>query len=390
MAGQPITLEFDGGGTLIEDIRELAAATRGLSDVHAKAQAAIQSDLSKSAEKAIGFARNVDAAADIVVSLGREAARGGAAQLGKSLDASAKSAAQLGSNMEKAGRSAMQAGQQGARGAQQLGRGIVLNQQQAQQAVKLTAEQYRIIQEEIRAAGIESEELTQTIAEAVAELAEAGVTADDLAPSIEPAVDSAESLQRQLREAKKEAGRLAAEFGLDSEQALAAQRRVAELTDQVGDLNARFDSFNPDKKFEALNQVVFSLQGGLFATQSIIQSIAGENEGLQKSISFVQTLLFASQGLQTLVGGLGDSLKTLRASLLGAAAAQEAQAGAAGASATATAASGTAAAGASGGFRVLTTSVRAFTASLLTNPIFLAVTAIAALAFAMADRKSVV
>lgn len=383
MAGQPITLDFETSGSLLEDIRALADAARGLGEVHAKAQAGIQADLTKSSEKAIGFSKSLDVAGDTVIAIGREASRGGAANLGKSLESAAGSAAKLGTGMEKAGKAAVTAGQQGARGARQLGRAVQQSQAEAQASVKLTADQYVIIQQEIREAGIESEELTQAIAGAVEELAAAGVTADELAPSLEPAVGSVESLQRELRKAKLEAGKLAAEFGLDSEQALAAQRRVAELTDEVGDLNARFDAFNPDKKFEALNQVAFSLQGGLFAVQSLVQSIAGENEGLQRTITGVQTLLFASQGLQTLIGGMGDALKTLRATLLGTAAAQEAQAAAAGQSAVATAASGTAAAGASGGFRILTTSVRAFTVSLLTNPIFLAVAAITALGFAI-------
>lgn len=383
MAGQPITLEFEATGTLVDDIRALADATRSLGEVHQKAQAGIQADLSKSAEKAMGFSRSLDEASETVIALGKEAARGGAAQLGKSIGTAAAAADKLGTGMEKAGKAAVAAAQQGARGAQQLSRGVVQSQQNAAAAVKLTAEQYVIIQQEIREAGLQSDELTQAIAQSVEELAAAGVTADDLGPSIEPAVESAESLQRQLAAAKKEAGALAAEFGIDSEQALAAQRRVGELSNSVDSLAQRFEAFDPGKKFEAINQVAFSLQGGLFAVQSLVSSLAGENEGLNRTIATVQTLLFATQGFQSLIGGMGDALKTLRATLLGTAAAQEAQAAAAGQSAVATAASGTAAAGASGGFRILTTSVRAFTVSLLTNPIFLAVAAITALGFAI-------
>ena len=383
MAGQPITLDFETSGSLLEDIRALADAARGLGEVHAKAQAGIQADLTKSSEKALGFSKSLDVAGDTVIAIGREASRGGAANLGKSLETAATAATKLGTGMEKAGKAAVAAAQQGARGAQQLSRGVVQSQQNAAAAVKLTAEQYVIIQQEIREAGLQSDELTQAIAQSVEELASAGVTADDLAPSIEPAVDSAESLQRQLAAAKKEAGALAAEFGIDSEQALAAQRRVGELSNAVDSLAQRFEAFDPGKKFEAINQVAFSLQGGLFAVQSLVSSLAGENEGLNRTIATVQTLLFATQGFQSLLGGMGDALKTLRATLLGTAAAQEAQAAAAGQSAVATAASGTAAAGASGGFRILTTSVRAFTVSLITNPIFLAVAAITALGFAI-------
>jgi hypothetical protein len=208
----------------------------------------------------------------------------------------------------------------------------------------LSAEQYAAIREEVRAAGIESEELTQAIAATVAELAEAGATAEDFVDELEPAVGSVESLQRQLRAAKREAGELAAQFGFDSEQALEAQRRVGELTDEVGDLTARFNAFNPDAKFEAFNQLQFSLVSGLTAVQSSVQLLAGENEGLSRVIFGFQSILFATQSLQQFVGGFGDALKTLRATLGLTTAATTAQAGASTAAAGATGAAGAAAA----------------------------------------------
>lgn len=390
MAGQPITLDFETSGSLLEDIRALADAARGLGEVHAKAQAGIQADLTKSSEKALGFSKSLDVAGDTVIAIGREASRGGAANLGKSLESAAGAAAKLGTGMEKAGKAAVAAGQQGARGAQQLGRAVTQSQAEAQASVKLTAEQYVIIQEEIRAAGIESEELTNAIAETVEQLASAGVSAEDLAPSIEPAVGSVESLQRELRKAKLEAGQLAAEFGIDSEQALEAQRRVAQLTDEVGDLNARFEAFNPDKKFEALNQVAFSLQGGLFAVQSLVQSFAGENEAINKFIGSFQALLFASQGLQTLFGGLGDALKTLRAVTTTATAATTAGAAASTADtaaktgqAAATVAVGTASAASTGAVGALTSAFRSMTAVLLANPLGAVAVAIGAIVAAV-------
>lgn len=376
---QNIELIFEGGGSLVDDLRALAEASKGVADANKQAQAKITEDLSRSSKQAQELSKNMDQAAKVVVALGKSAASEGPGRLEGGLKKAATAAGALDKSIAQASGTASSAGQQAQRGLQQAAQVTTRSSQQASRALQLTAEQYAIVREEARAAGIEGEEFAQALAEAVAELAAAGVQAEDLNGAFEPTVKSAESLQRELRKAKLEAGQLAAEFGLDSEQAIEAQKRVGQLTDEVGDLKARFDAFNPDAKFQALNSVVSSLQGGLFGVQSILNTFAGGNETLNKVFSGIQGILFASQGIQTFVGGLGDSLKTLRATLLGAAAAQEAQTAAAASGAAANTAAGAAATGASGGFRILTTSVKAFTVSLLTNPIFLAVAAITAL-----------
>jgi hypothetical protein len=200
-----------------------------------------------------------------------------------------------------------------------------------------------------------------------------------LAADFEQVNDPVVSLQRQLRAAKLEAGALAAEFGIDSQEALKAQQRVASLTDEVGDLTARFDAFNPDKKFEAFNQLQFSLVAGLSAVQQSVGLLAGDNEGLQKVIFGFQSLLFATQSLQQFTGGFGDALKTLRATLGLTSTATAAQTAATVASGTATAAAGTAAAASATGFAAATAAVKSFTLSLVTNPIFLVVAALGCL-----------
>ena len=59
------------------------------------------------------------------------------------------------------------------------------------------------------------------------------------------------SMRKQLRDATNDAFRLADAFGMDSKEAIAAQKKVAELRDTMGDMKARTDAFNPDAKFKA-------------------------------------------------------------------------------------------------------------------------------------------
>ena len=392
-----IELDFRIEGPIFEDLRKLGDAVRGVGQANKQAQESIQAELKDSAQQTQQFSRVMADASKVVVGLGKavagaktdvfvksikdaDAATGSLEQSVRGLE---QAAADASAEMQDVGTSAKTAGEQGASGMKKVGDQATQSARQMGAAAKLTAEQYAAIREEVRAAGIESEELTAAIAEAVVELAEAGVTAEDFVAELEPAVTSVESLQRQLRAAKQEAGRLAAEFGIDSEQALEAQRRVAELTDEVGDLAARFEAFNPDQKFEAFNQLQFSLVAGLTAVQSSVQLLAGENEGLSRVIFGFQSILFATQSLQQFVGGFGDALKTLRATLGLTTAATTAQAGASTAAAGATAAAGTAAAASTSGFAAATAAVKAFTLSLVTTPIFLVVAALGALGVAM-------
>jgi len=375
-----VQLEFEGTGGLLDDLRAIGAGLREVGTQNAQVQSEIQVELRKSAAGALAFGKATEDASRLVIGLGKAVGAEGMSRsidratasteaLGEQMEAVERVAGRAGKAVEKSGQSSVKAAGQSSAAIKSMGRDVLATNQRIGESVKLTAEQYAIIREELRAAGIEGEQLEQVIAEAVQELAAAGVEASDLSPAIEPAVDSVEGLQKQLRIAKKEAGALAAQFGIDSKEAIAAQRRVAELTDEVGDLTDRFEAFNPDRKFEALNQVMFSLQGGLFAVQSLVQNFAGDNEGLNKFISGFTSLLFTFQGLQTFVGGLGDSLKTLRATLGLTTAAQNAQTAAATAGAAATAATGTAAATASGSLGVLAGAFRTLTTVIATNPI---------------------
>lgn len=373
---QKIELQFDvEGNDLFADLRRLRDEMVAVGVANEQVQKEIQGDLKKSTESTRTFTQAMDATGEVIAEVGAQARTGGVAAIGKGLEDGARKAEKLAGEISDVRVESAAA----ARTVTQIGRA----QDQVAGKVKLTAQQYAIIREELQRAGLSADEWEQSIAEAVEELAGAVEVVQELAPAMEPTLDAMDGLQRQLRAAKKEAGELAAQFGIDSEQAIEAQRRVGDLTDQVGDLKARFDAFNPDKKFQAVQQLAFSLQGGLFAIQSISQLIAGDNEALQRILGTMQTLIFATTGLQSLWGGLGDSLKTLRAVLTTTTAATTAQAEASAVAGAAATGAGAAAGASTTGWAAATAAVKAFTVALITNPIFLVVAAITTLTVAM-------
>lgn len=396
---QKVQIEFEGTGGMLGDIDALFDSITGLSTAHKRVHEGIRSDLDRSAAEARDFNKDIGTTVKVVTDLGKAGTAAAGGGLSRGLNEASGAARTLQGEVEKVrrvagtaedqaealGRSTRRAGTEAARGLSEIANAARNTQQQVATSVQLTAEQYDIIEQELRNSGLEGQVLVDTIAQVVAELAAAGVEAGELDNQIEPAVETVESLQRQLRAAKLEAGQLAAEFGLDSEQARAAQQRVAEIADEVGDLTARFDAFNPDKKFEAFNQLSFSLIAGFSAVQGVFGLIAGENSRLQQTLFTLQSVLFATQGLQQFFGGFGDALKTLRAVLIGTTTATAANTAANATNAASLTASGAAATVSAGGFAALTTSVRTFLATLVTNPIFLAVAAIAALGVALLD-----
>ena len=393
-----VELEFEAAGSLFDDLRAMAQAVGQLRTETGKATDGIQADLKDSARDAQQFSKAVEGGTKVVTALGKAVAASNTGAFVKNLDAASSATNRLESGVRAVGNETVRASNRlegiansarssstvGRNALATLGKEAVRAQDEIGDAVKLTAEQYAIIREEVRDVGIESEDFTEAIASAVEELASAGVQASDLGDVLSSLNDPVDSLTRQLRSAKAEASALAAEFGLDSEEALKAQERVGQLSSEVGNLSKRFDAFDPGKKFEAFNQLQFSLIAGLSAVQQSVGLLAGDNEAVQKVIFGFQSLLFATQSLQQFTGGFGDALKTLRATLGLTSTATAAQTAATVASGTATAAAGTAAGASATGWAAATAAVKAFTLSLLTNPIFLVVAALGALAVAVA------
>jgi hypothetical protein len=112
---------------------------------------------------------------------------------------------------------------------------------------------------------------------------------------------SVKSFKQQLKEAREEALRFAAAFGEADERTLAAAGRVAELKDQMDDLNATIGGLHPDR-FEQIARVTGTIANGFAAAQGAAALLGGESEDLQKAMLRVQGAMAFAQG----IAGLKD------------------------------------------------------------------------------------
>lgn len=394
-----VELEFEGtGGGLFREIRELRDNLVEFGGVNRRVQESFRQEVTETTRTTQGLTNAVEDTTQVIASLGRTASSAGTAGLAGGLREGVTAAKELGGEVQsvkeqakdaakemlKVGKSATSVGKEGAAAMALIGGAATKAAQQTGNTVRLTAEQYRKMADEALKAGVAQDELFESIADSLDEQANLNKEIQDSADILnEDTIPGMKSLTQQLREAKKEAATVAAQFGVNSEQAIAAQKRVGELANEVDNLNQRFQAFDPGKKFEAFNQLSFSLINGFSAVQGIVGVVAGENQALQQTLFAFQGILFASQGLQSFLGSFGDSLKTLRAVLLGDTVATKANTASKVENAAGSALAGGAAAGSATGFAAATASVKAFTVSLLTNPIFLLVAALAALGFAL-------
>ena len=107
------------------------------------------------------------------------------------------------------------------------------------------------------------------------------------------------NFKQQLREAKNEAQQMVAQFGEFSNEALAAQQKVANLADQMDDFNDRVKALNPDK-FARVQTVVNGIASGFSAAQGAMALFGSESEDLQKTLVKVQGAMALAQGLEGL------------------------------------------------------------------------------------------
>jgi hypothetical protein len=113
------------------------------------------------------------------------------------------------------------------------------------------------------------------------------------------------TLKQQLRDALKEAQTLSAQ-DLGSKEAIAAQKRVAELRDRIEDTNESIAAFTGAGQFKAIGNAVQGIAGGFAAAQGAIALFGGESEELQKTLVRLNAAMAFSQGLSQLEG-LKDS-----------------------------------------------------------------------------------
>ena len=173
----------------------------------------------------------------------------------------------------------------------------------------------KVAKEDVAAFNALQKEINSGINDA---LKEAGVSMKDFASASQKATQQGaegfKSLKQQLREARDEATALGSKFGESSKQAVDAQKKVAKLSDELGDFNNRVKALNPDAKFTSLNQV---MQGTIVGFQGIIgaaQLFGAENKELNETLMKMQGLLNLTQGINSVLE-LKDVFANLRAVL---------------------------------------------------------------------------
>jgi len=113
------------------------------------------------------------------------------------------------------------------------------------------------------------------------------------------ATETVKTFKTQLKEAKNEAQQLVATFGEFSQEALAGQQKVADLSDKMEDFNDRVKALNPDK-FAKVQTIVTGVASGFAAAQGAMALFGSESEDLQKTLVKVQGAMALAQGLEGL------------------------------------------------------------------------------------------
>jgi hypothetical protein len=114
------------------------------------------------------------------------------------------------------------------------------------------------------------------------------------------AAQSVGNIKKELKAAQAAALAMSRQFGELSPQAQAAARRVAELRDEMADLNERVALFDPGKRFAVLGNAVQTVTAGFTAAQGAMALFGSESADLQKQLVKVQGALALTQGLSAI------------------------------------------------------------------------------------------
>lgn len=120
-----------------------------------------------------------------------------------------------------------------------------------------------------------------------------------------------QSLKQQLREAVQEAQALQERFGATSKEAVNAAKRVANIKEEISDMNQVFKVFNPEEKFNAVIGVAQGIAGGFQAVTGAMQLFGTESKEVEKALLKVQAASAFAEGLNN-IRSLGDSFGNLK------------------------------------------------------------------------------
>lgn len=148
--------------------------------------------------------------------------------------------------------------------------------------------------------GESSKEFTEANERLKALEATAAGLADEVAGKVEPKF---EALNRQLREARKEAQQAAEEFGFMSNEFKAAAERADDLDDQIKAVNARIGAIDTEGKIETFGKALQGVTGAFSIAQGAAALFGKENEAVEQALLKVQAAIAIQQGVNGLIEG---------------------------------------------------------------------------------------
>ena len=117
---------------------------------------------------------------------------------------------------------------------------------------------------------------------------------------------SLKSLKQEFKDAQKELDGLTT----GSEKYIATLKKLGSIRDDIGDLNAEINAFNPEGKVQAFGNVISGVASGFQAATGAMALFGGENKELEKQLLKVQAVMAFTEGIKGVIA-MGDSFATL-------------------------------------------------------------------------------
>jgi hypothetical protein len=123
---------------------------------------------------------------------------------------------------------------------------------------------------------------------------------DEVSEKLEPKFVA---LNRQLREARKEAQQAAEEFGFMSDEFRQAAERADDLDDQMKAVNARIGAIDTEGKIETFGKALQGVTGAFSVAQGAAALFGDESEAVEQALLKVQAALAIQQGVTGIIEG---------------------------------------------------------------------------------------
>lgn len=123
---------------------------------------------------------------------------------------------------------------------------------------------------------------------------------DEVAEKLEPKF---EALNRQLRQARKEAQEMAETFGFASDEFKRAAERADDLDDQIKAVNARIGAIDTEGKIETFGKALQGVTGAFSVAQGAAALFGDESEAVEQALLKVQAALAIQQGVSGIIEG---------------------------------------------------------------------------------------